>query len=77
MIVGVEDAPWIRARADGFAGVWHMPAGETRVGALAACDRPFPDRSGLEEKPVRTIPLGERCQSCQEVHAARERAESA
>ena len=69
----MEDAPWFRAKADGFLGVWHMPAGETRRGVLAACDRPFADGEGLEEKPVDTIPLNERCPVCEGVHAARDR----
>lgn len=69
---GVEDAPWIRAKAEGFLGQWHMPAGEG-VGAttLTACDRTFGADTDLEEREVRLIPSNERCSTCQGVHVAR------
>jgi hypothetical protein len=65
----VEEAPWIRAQADGFLGLWHMPAGRSNVGVLTACDRPLRDDMQLEERAVGVIPANERCPVCQGVHA--------
>lgn len=67
------DSPWIRPKAEGLLGRWHMPAGHTRTGVLAACDRMFRDGDELEERSVGMIPAFERCPVCQAVHAATER----
>ena len=73
-IISVGDAPWIRARLEGFLGQWHMPAGEgVRGWILAACDRTFSADTDLEEGEVRVIPANERCPVCQGIHAARMR----
>ena len=69
----VENAAWIRARAEGLLGQWHMPAGRSPAGILAACDRTFPDDDQLEERSVGMIADNERCPVCQGVHAAAER----
>ena len=69
----VEDAPWIRARAEGLLGQWHMPAGEGVGGLLlTACDRTFGGDTDLEQREVRLVPANERCPLCQSVHVARE-----
>jgi hypothetical protein len=68
-----EDAAWIRPKVDGFLGQWHMPAGHTQNGVLAACDRMFSDGGEMEERPVGVIPANERCPVCQDVHAATNR----
>ena len=68
-----DDAPWVRPKADGFLGWWHMPAGRGPAGVLVACDRTFPDHAELEEQPASSIPANQRCPVCQGVHAAMER----
>jgi hypothetical protein len=69
----MDDAPWIRAKADGLLGQWHMPAGTLRGGVLTACDHPFPADESLEERAVEAVPANERCYACQSLYAARER----
>jgi hypothetical protein len=69
----VEEAPWIRATSEGFLGLWHMPAGQSNVGLLAACDRTFPNDTQIEERAVGMIPANERCPVCQGVQVATER----
>ena len=70
----MEDAPWIRAKAEGFLGQWHMPAGEGVRGlVLAACDTTFSGDADFEQREVRLIPANERCPVCQGVLAARVR----
>jgi cytochrome c-type biogenesis protein CcmH/NrfF len=73
MLLAVEEAPWIRAKADGFLGLWHMRAGDSKVGVLAACDRTFPNDTQIEERAVGLIPANERCPVCQGVQVAAER----
>jgi hypothetical protein len=68
-----EDARWIRPKAEGSLGRWHMRAGHTRTGVLAACDRMFPDAGELEERSEAVVPANERCPVCQGVHTATER----
>jgi hypothetical protein len=69
----VAEAPWVRAEADGFVGLWHMPAGQSNVGVLAACDRTFPNDTRIEERAVGLIPANERCPVCQGLQLATER----
>jgi hypothetical protein len=69
----VEEAPWIRPTSEGFLGLWHMPAGQSNVGVLAACDRTFPNDTQIEERAVGMIPVNERCPVCQGVQVAAER----
>jgi hypothetical protein len=69
----VEEALWFRAEADGFLGLWHMPAGHSNVGVLAACDRTFTNDMQIEERAVGLIPANERCPVCQGVQMATER----
>ena len=69
----MEDAPWIRAKADGLLGQFHMPAGDgVRGMRLTACDRTFSGDTDLEERIVRLVPGNERCYVCQGVYVARE-----
>jgi hypothetical protein len=68
----VEDAPWICVKVDGFLGLWHMPAGESKAGILTACDRPLRDDSEMERMHVRSIPLNERCPVCRGQYRLRE-----
>jgi hypothetical protein len=72
LIIGrVVEAAWIRARAEGPFGRWHMPAGDTTHRVLTACDHLFSADNDLESRPVHTIPANERCPTCQRVHVAR------
>ena len=65
---------WFRPKAEGLLGQWHMRAGETPTGiVLAACDRTFQSDEALEERQVGQVPVNERCDACQGVHAATER----
>ena len=70
----MEDALWVRAKAEGLLGQWHMPAGEGGRGfRLMACDRHVAGDAALEERAVRLIPTTERCPVCQDVYTARVR----
>ena len=68
-----DDAPWVRPKADGFMGWWHMPAGRNPAGVLVACDRTFHNDTELEEQRASSILANQRCAVCQGVHAATER----
>ncbi len=68
----MEDAPWVRAKAEGLLGQWHMPAGDGVQGLLlCACNRTFNGDTDLEHREVRLVPANERCPVCQGVLAAR------
>jgi hypothetical protein len=49
-----------------------MPAGQSNVGVLAACDQTFPNDTQIEERAVGMIPANERCPVCQGVQVATE-----
>ena len=66
----IDDPQWIRPKAEGSLGPWHMPAGHGPHGILTACDRTLSGEAELEERPEDAIQLDERCPVCQEVHAA-------
>jgi hypothetical protein len=67
----MEETNWIRLKAEGSLGQWHMPAGRRVDGStLCACDQILPSDADAEERAVHFVPANERCPICQGTYDA-------